>query len=386
MRDSQIFVRCGAPVGTLAVFCSARDTVQSLKEQLAARSLELGPCRFMRLQYGATSLPDDRMLGDFCSPSATLQLSYRLRGGGGDGGSTGAESRSCYLEMYANKKADKVNPEEARLAKWTRCHLSGELLAAPCVADELGNLYNKDAVIVRLLEKTLPPSLSHITGLRSVVELKLTPSAGSASGSGSGAGSGSAKAASQVSFQPSNDSQFCCPLSGLPFNGRYKFVVLRPSGLVVSEKAIKEVPAAVEELAEAGGKKLAELESIPVNPTGEQLEQLRAKLATRAAEKAEKVASKKDKKRSAAAAAAAEGVGASTGAAGAPAAGRGVSPPLEEATAAERAAAAAKRLKIPQGASKEVYASIFSTSKPGGQPEKETFCCRALSARGMNLT
>eukprot|EP00198_Chlamydomonas_reinhardtii_P006336 XP_001695672.1 predicted protein [Chlamydomonas reinhardtii] len=323
------------------------------------------------------------MLGDFCSPSATLQLSYRLRGGGGDGGSTGAESRSCYLEMYAYKKVEKVNPEEARLAKWTRCHLSGELLAAPCVADELGNLYNKDALIVRLLDKSLPPTLSHITGLRSVVELKLTPAANGSGANGAGAAK-APKAASQVSFQPGNESQFCCPVSGQPFNGRYKFVILRPSGLVVSEKAVKEVPAAVEELAEAGGKKLAELESIPVNPTGEQLEQLRAKLAARAAEKAKAAASKKDKKRSAAAAA-----DEAAGAAGvaAPTAGRGASPPLEDGAggAAAAAAAAAKRLKIPQGASKDVYSSIFSTNK-GGQPEKETFCCRALSARGMNLT
>jgi hypothetical protein len=41
---------------------------------------------------------------------ATLSISSRLRGGGGDGGSTGAESRSCYLEMYAERKPDKVRP------------------------------------------------------------------------------------------------------------------------------------------------------------------------------------------------------------------------------------------------------------------------------------
>lgn len=39
---------------------------------------------------------------------ATLSVVLRVRGGGGDGGSTGAESRSCYLEMYAEKKPDKV--------------------------------------------------------------------------------------------------------------------------------------------------------------------------------------------------------------------------------------------------------------------------------------
>ena len=38
----------------------------------------------------------------------TLELLPRLRGGGGDGGATGAESRSCYLEMYAERKPDKV--------------------------------------------------------------------------------------------------------------------------------------------------------------------------------------------------------------------------------------------------------------------------------------
>lgn len=37
-----------------------------------------------------------------------VEASGRLRGGGGDGGSTGAESRSSYLEMYMEKKADQV--------------------------------------------------------------------------------------------------------------------------------------------------------------------------------------------------------------------------------------------------------------------------------------
>lgn len=42
------------------------------------------------------------------SDGATVTVCSRLRGGGGDGGSTGAESRSCYLEMYAERKPDKV--------------------------------------------------------------------------------------------------------------------------------------------------------------------------------------------------------------------------------------------------------------------------------------
>ncbi|GFR53085.1 hypothetical protein Agub_g15795 [Astrephomene gubernaculifera] len=371
----QLFVRCGLPVGTLAVDWSPSDTVGDLKGRLCARSVQLGPCRYMRLQHGGVSLPDERLLGDICGlePCATLQLSYRLRGGGGDGGSTGAESRSCYLEMYLGKKADKVNPEEERLAKWTRCHLSGEPLTPPCVVDDLGNLYNKDALIQRLLDKSLPPALSHVTGLRAVTELKLHRS-------NSAPAANNGKAASQSAFQLTNDSEFSCPVTGVAFNGRYKFVVLRPSGHVVSEKALKEVPAVVEELV---GGKLKELETIPVNPNGEQLEQLRARVAARLAEKA---AAKKDKKRSAAAAAALAAPANGT----AIASRRSASPPPANGGAAGATgagAAAAKRLKVPEGASKEVYASIFSSSRPGGAAaEKETFCCRALSARGMNLT
>lgn len=40
---------------------------------------------------------------------STVDVQRRLRGGGGDGGATGAESRSSYLEMYMAKKPDKVS-------------------------------------------------------------------------------------------------------------------------------------------------------------------------------------------------------------------------------------------------------------------------------------
>ena len=43
-----------------------------------------------------------------CAPSGEEVCCFRLRGAGGDGGSTGAESRSSYLEMYKEKKEEKV--------------------------------------------------------------------------------------------------------------------------------------------------------------------------------------------------------------------------------------------------------------------------------------
>lgn len=56
-----------------------------------------------------------------------------------------------------------VDPREAQLAKATRCQLSGQMLCPPVAADELGHLFNKDAVVGALLAKTLPPDLAHIT-------------------------------------------------------------------------------------------------------------------------------------------------------------------------------------------------------------------------------
>jgi hypothetical protein len=91
----------------------------------------------------------------------------RCRGGGGDGGSTGAESRSCYLEMYKGKQHDKVDPAQQRHARWTQCSYSGHPLTEPIVADEGGALYNKQDLIEGLAAKAAnggqwPKELAHI--------------------------------------------------------------------------------------------------------------------------------------------------------------------------------------------------------------------------------
>lgn len=66
------------------------------------------PAPPQRLLYAGHQLDDSARVGDVSGlfPSATLHLSYRLRGGGGDGGSTGAESRSCYLEVRGERVHD----------------------------------------------------------------------------------------------------------------------------------------------------------------------------------------------------------------------------------------------------------------------------------------
>ena len=62
-----------------------------------------------RLVHAGRVCPEDAQLASLgVLPGSLLDLSVRLRGGGGDGGSTGAESRASYLEMYATKKKEKV--------------------------------------------------------------------------------------------------------------------------------------------------------------------------------------------------------------------------------------------------------------------------------------
>ncbi|KAL6768294.1 hypothetical protein ACKKBF_B38560 [Auxenochlorella protothecoides x Auxenochlorella symbiontica] len=283
-------------------------------------------------------------------PWDVLEILPRLLGGGGDGGATGAESRSCYLEMYLGRKPDKVNPEEERLARWTTCHLSGEPLSRPIVADELGNLFNKEALLQALLSKSLPTGLKHIQGLKHVVELKLEE-AGSKGGS----------------------AHFVCPVTGLDFNGKARFLIHFKTGLVVSERGWKEVPKVVEELAASP----CTPESwIPVNPTGEEAAALVSALAAR---REAQRASKKEKR--------AVGVAASNGGTGETAAEPGskrAGPP----TATLPAALAPKKSKVselaPANANKKIWNSIF-THASGLGPAADGYMLRGTASRGMKM-
>lgn len=121
--------------------------------------------------------------------------------------------------LAARATAPQIDPLEQLRARWTRCHLSGEPLAPPVVADALGNLYNKDAVLHALLHKTLPKSLaSYITGLKALTELKLAknPAERRQAARNGGAKAGTAAQAAE------DEPEFQCPISGQGFNGRYR--------------------------------------------------------------------------------------------------------------------------------------------------------------------
>jgi hypothetical protein len=217
----QLFVKKGDG-GTMAVRVLPERTVGSVKSLVRIPNHD-----HVYLSFAGRPLADDARLAD-CGVGgfATLGLGVGVGGGGGVGGATGAESRDCYLSMYAEKKNDKVDPNEIRLAKFSNCALTSEPLKPPCVVDLLGNIYNKEAVLHALVTKSMPKRLGYIKGLKDLIPVHLASIPGvNPDGENSG-------------------SKFQCPITGLEFNGRFKFVALRKCGHVLSSRALKEVSSA----------------------------------------------------------------------------------------------------------------------------------------------
>ncbi|XP_009126796.1 replication termination factor 2 [Brassica rapa] len=276
-------------------------------------------------------------------PVSMLAVYPRLLGGGGDGGATGAESRDCYLNMYAEKKPDKVDPNEQRLSKWLNCALSNEPLAEPCVIDLLGNLFNKEALVNALLLKRLPKQFSYIKGLKDMVNIKL---------------------ADVVGFDGDTTSaKFQCPVSGLEFNGKYKFFALRGCGHVMSAKALKEVKSCSCLVCHADVK---DSDKIVVNGTEEEVGLLRERMEEEKAKLREKKgASKKSK----------------NGVAVVVDAGVKVGKRQMDDVNVNGNGVTVKKFKagdaVPVNATKEVYASLFTSSKKKSD-FRETYSCRSL--------
>ncbi|XP_027329920.1 protein RTF2 homolog [Abrus precatorius] len=287
-------------------------------------------------------------------PLSTLTLRHRLLGGGGDGGATGAESRDCYLNMYADKKPDKVDPNEQRLSKWLNCALSNEPLREPCVIDKLGNIFNKESLVEALLGKRLPKEFGHIKGLKDMINIHLSSIPGVDDG-----------------------AKFQCPVAGLEFNGKYKFLALRNCGHVLSAKALKEVKSSSCLVCH---KEYDEVDKVVINGSEEEVKVLRERME----EEKAKTKEKKSKRVKGDDGVSLEGYSSLSGNK------HGVDVKALAKVEGNRKVAngnvglngvvSAKRFKAidvaPANATKDVYASIFTSSKKS--EFKETYSCRSL--------
>lgn len=228
-----------------------------------------GRCGAARVASAARSRPpalcslspqvgDRRERGGAALDQARFTSCLRLRGGGGDGGATGAESRSSYLEMYKTQKTGAVrasrcaaptraltrgvslqmDAREEQLAVWTCCRLTRQplggddgkadvvrggarlgrsghaltlsLAQAMC---QLGYLYNREPVLQCLKESLvdgvpMPALVKHIVSLKDLTTLQLASS--------SEDGAAPAAVASTGDFRAATHVRYACPLTGAP--------------------------------------------------------------------------------------------------------------------------------------------------------------------------
>ncbi|XP_019170896.1 PREDICTED: protein RTF2 homolog [Ipomoea nil] len=349
-------------------------TIKDLKAFIFSKTLTL-------IQHSGYFTLDGKLIPDstpvnssLIAPLSTLTLRLRFLGGGGDGGATGAESRDCYLKMYAEKKPDKIDPNEVRLSKWLNCTLSNEPLKHPVVIDKLGNLFNKEALVEALLKKQVPKQFAYIKGLRDMIPIELSAIPGMED--------------SGLGFV----TRFQCPISGLEFNGKYKFFALRPCGHVFSAKALKEVKSSACLVCH---KEFMENEKIVINGNEDEVAALKERMVE---ENAKLKDNKKSKKGKNGGDVAVNGEGVEVTRLS------GTKHGIEDKVFAEKGKSelnrknnpngkievknvtngasngSGKRFKagenVPANATKEVYASIFTSSRKSDF--KETYSCRSL--------
>ncbi|XP_041483879.1 replication termination factor 2-like [Lytechinus variegatus] len=150
---------------------------------------------------------------------------------GGDGGSIPGRQDL----VRTKRRPEKADQNMERVARWHHCALTQEKLRQPIVACELGRLYNKEAVLEFLLDKSNSESAQHLKSLKDVKQLNLTDNPAYKGHKGD-------KGDGYVDRQT---APYICPVTGLEMNGKYRFCFLWRCGCVVSEKAFKEVKSTV---------------------------------------------------------------------------------------------------------------------------------------------
>ncbi|XP_060724222.1 replication termination factor 2 isoform X2 [Tachysurus vachellii] len=185
------------------------------------------------------------------------------------------------------KKVEKVDKNAELAAKWKYCSLSQEKLRRPIVSCELGRLYNKDAIIEYLLDKSAErPNtevVAHIRSIKDVKELNLTDNP---------AWEGERRNAKGDCYEDMHCGMFICPVVGLEMNGKHRFCYLHTCGCVFSERALKEVKT---EICHKCGDPFHENDIVMLNSSKEEQDKLQKAMEERRAKAKTAKKSKKSK-------------------------------------------------------------------------------------------
>ncbi|KAG0000726.1 hypothetical protein BGZ65_004113 [Modicella reniformis] len=134
------------------------------------------------------------------------------------------------------QKQAKVDQNIINRVQWFTCALSKKSLSTPVVSCGLGKLYNRDAILEFLLDRTSYGDgdliCSHIKTLKDVVSLQLEPNPSFAENH-----------QSSLSHDQEPVARYVCPITFKEMNGKHRFVYLDTCGCVMSEQAMREVPS-----------------------------------------------------------------------------------------------------------------------------------------------
>ncbi|XP_032369238.1 replication termination factor 2 [Etheostoma spectabile] len=190
--------------------------------------------------------------------------------------------------VKAPKKVEKVDKNAELAAQWKYCALSQEKLRRPIVACELGRLFNKDAIIEYLLDKTAErpntQTVAHIRGIKDIKELNLTDNP---------EWEGERRNTKGDRYEDFNCGMFICPVVGLEMNGKHRFCYLQTCGCVFSDRALKEIKT---DICHKCGDAFKNEDVIVLNGTKDEVEKLKEKME----ERRTKAKTKKSKKSKAA--------------------------------------------------------------------------------------
>jgi hypothetical protein len=193
---------------------------------------------------------------------------------GNDGGSF-PHREEMVKEKPKEYKADKALQAQAKSRIWT---ISSQNLTLPLVADRIGNIFNKEVVLKKLVEKSIPKSYCYITKMKDVKELNV-----------------STKKPDCATIDNKGENLIVCPISAVEFDGYHKFTLLWSCGWVIATKVFENMD--VDKKCPICGEKFKKKHVIDLVPDPKSAEEQRRKLVQEAVIKKHGLkADKEDKK------------------------------------------------------------------------------------------
>jgi len=165
--------------------------------------------------------------------------------------------------VRTQSKAVHLDKDSLNYERWNLCAISMEPLEKPIVACRLGRLYNKEAVMYLLLDRTnsdYPPAFAHLTSLKDVKELNVKMNTSAVKGDSTG-------------------SRMLCPVTGNELNGKSRAFYYRSCGCVLSGQALSSSEQKNLTSCVNCGKEITQEDRVQLNGSAEEVEAMKAKLA-----------------------------------------------------------------------------------------------------------